>query len=180
MNWRLVLLRIHLPVFANRRGLMELYRRTARAFGCELPDQDKRAYPEMLISYAEFTKDRALATLADGGSPEEIVSRLRREALEMGELLRQRLRLRTEADIRTALRLVYRGLGIDLRVSPAGQVVVRGCFFSKYYPAPVCRLISALDDGLVEGLTGGRRLRFTQRITEGAACCRATIDGFKY
>ena len=179
MNWRLILLQIHLPGLLKRRGLTELWQRTVRAFGRESLDAGKRTYPAMLAAYAEYTRDQALACLQDRRDPGETERRLRREAREMGDGLRRRLHLRTEADFRTALQLFYRTLGIDLRVSPAGQVVVRGCFFSKYYPAPVCRLISALDDGLVEGLTGGHRLRFTQRITEGAACCRAMMDNFK-
>jgi hypothetical protein len=35
--------------------------------------------------------------------------------------------------------------------------------------------MSALDAGLFAGLTGGRTLTFTQRITEGAPACLANL-----
>ena len=35
--------------------------------------------------------------------------------------------------------------------------------------------MSAMDEGIVDGLCGGR-LVFSQRLTEGADCCRARID----
>lgn len=179
MNWRLILLKVYLPGFLKRRGITELYQRTARAFGGGSLDFGERAYPAMLAAYAEFTRDMALAALRDSRDLAETERRLRDEAREMGGFLRRELRLRTEGDLRAALRLFYRTLGIDLRVSPAGEVVIRSCFFSAYYSAPVCRLISALDDGLARGLSGGRGLCFKGRLTEGAASCRAMMDNSK-
>ena len=35
--------------------------------------------------------------------------------------------------------------------------------------------MSSMDSGLIAGLTGARGLRFTERITEGAAACRAFV-----
>ncbi len=176
MNWRLLALRIHCPGSLKRRGLAELWQRTARAFDRGALASRPQTYPAMLCAYAAYTRAQALASLQDGGDAGETGRRLHREARAMGDALRRRLHLRTKADLHAALRLFYRTLGIDLRVCHGDQVVVRGCLFSKYYPAPVCRLISAFDDGLMEGLSGGCRLRFTQRMTEGAGCCRAVIE----
>jgi hypothetical protein len=39
----------------------------------------------------------------------------------------------------------------------------------------VCALVSALDRGLLAGLTCGGELEFRQRITEGADSCRACV-----
>lgn len=55
------------------------------------------------------------------------------------------------------------------------EIEIRRCFFADYYRAPVCRLMSALDAGVVDGLFGGASLEFTQRLTEGGGCCRAII-----
>jgi hypothetical protein len=74
-----------------------------------------------------------------------------------------------------AARMVYGLLDIDLRGTRDGRITVRRCAFSDVYSAEICRLISALDAGLLAGLSGGDRLEFTQRITEGAPCCLARL-----
>jgi predicted ArsR family transcriptional regulator len=70
---------------------------------------------------------------------------------------------------------VYGLLDIDLRGNGRGELTVRRCAFSEVYSAEVCRLVSALDAGLLAGLSGGDRLEFTRRITEGAPCCLARL-----
>jgi hypothetical protein len=74
-----------------------------------------------------------------------------------------------------AARAAYRVLGIDLRGSATGEVVVARCAFARVYAPEVCAVMSSLDAGLFAGLTGGRRLTFTQRISEGAPACLATL-----
>jgi hypothetical protein len=73
--------------------------------------------------------------------------------------------------------VIYRQLGIDFRGSPDGEIVIRRCFFAAVYTPRVCALVSALDRGLLAGLAGGGELRFGQRLTEGACCCRARFEG---
>ena len=58
---------------------------------------------------------------------------------------------------------------------PGETVTIRRCFFAAHYPPEVCRFMSAMDEGIVAGLCGGR-LVFSQRLTEGADCCRARIE----
>jgi choline dehydrogenase-like flavoprotein len=72
--------------------------------------------------------------------------------------------------------VLYRGLGIDLKGSADGQIIIRRCFFARFYTPRVCALVSALDQGLMAGLAGGGELDFTQRLTEGACCCRARFE----
>lgn len=180
MNGRLLLMGIYLPEFLKRQQLLELHWRSVAALGC-VPCTDAayvraESYQKMLAMYAAFTNERAQTAL-DGGADTEVLSnRLRREAEKMGRSLRQRLRIRRPGEFRTALRLIYRALGIDLQISAQGEVKICSCYFSGFYSAPVCRLMSALDDGLVQGLSGGGRLRFTRRLTEGASCCRAVVE----
>ena len=49
------------------------------------------------------------------------------------------------------------------------------CFFAGYYTEPVCGIIGALDDGMADGLFGGAALEFSERLTGGGLCCRATL-----
>jgi hypothetical protein len=54
-------------------------------------------------------------------------------------------------------------------------MTVSSCYFSSVYSPETCGVLSALDDGIFTGLSGGGRLRFSRRITDGSACCRADI-----
>ena len=74
-----------------------------------------------------------------------------------------------------AARMVYELLDIDFRGTGQGEITVRRCAFSDIYSAEVCWLVSALDTGLLAGLSGGDRLEFSQRITESAPTCLARL-----
>lgn len=47
------------------------------------------------------------------------------------------------------------------------------CSFSSAYSPETCRVMSAMDAGIISGILGGGRLEFFQRKTEGCPCCRA-------
>jgi hypothetical protein len=70
-------------------------------------------------------------------------------------------------------RVLYRILDIDLQGDARGEVVISRCYFSRFYSAEVCRLMSAMDRGLFAGLSNGGELTFSSRITQGQPCCRA-------
>jgi hypothetical protein len=75
-----------------------------------------------------------------------------------------------------ALRLIYRAIGIDLDTDlAAGEVTVRRCAFSGVYTPEVCAFVSALDAGIVHGISGNVTAVFTHRLTEGAPNCRARL-----
>jgi hypothetical protein len=71
--------------------------------------------------------------------------------------------------------ILYRAIGVEVQGDEQGNVTVSRCYFSRFYSGPVCDLISALDDGVFSGLSGGGRLVFSERITEGGVCCRAEL-----
>lgn len=182
MNYRLMLAWLYLPGSMKREQLLELYRRTARALGSDpgaagYEGVSGRSDQQILEAFAEMTRDQVQLAMAKAGEADlEVLSdRLRREAEEVGRQLREKMHLRTQRDFRIALRIIYQTLDIDLHVSVAGEVSIRHCFFSKYYSARICRFMSALDDGLAQGLSGGHRLHFVERLTEGFPCCRAMI-----
>jgi hypothetical protein len=76
-------------------------------------------------------------------------------------------------DVMALGRLLYSLLDIEFQGSSSGEIMISRCYFSGYYSPEVCRVMSAMDHGLLAGLAGGGKLVFSQRITEGHACCRA-------
>ena len=188
-NLRLAAARLHVPRRAQRQALEELFSRTAAAFSSPVPPPRSGGPAARLAEYARFTREWAEEALAlsavgraaqggqaAGGGPGALAAlerRLYRAARGLGGRFRLQLGVRSPSEAMTAARVIYRGLGIDFHGSPDGQIVIRRCFFAAVYSPRICALVSALDQGLLAGLAGGGGLRFGQRLTEGACCCRA-------
>lgn len=168
-------MRVYVPESVRRRALAELFQATAGAFGVCAPDLVGMSADQMLELFAAFTAEHSTAVLHNGIASPLISRRLYDAAHAIGAGLRHDLEITSTADAMAAARAVYRMLRIDFRGSAEGEVRVPRCFFSRFYSAQVCQLVSALDQGLLAGLTGGDRLEFRQRITEGAPCCLATL-----
>lgn len=173
MNLRLFAVKICLPDFVKKKKLSDLFLMTARAFECEVPRLRGLSYRDRLEAFALFTKEEAEKCLEKGKDPEAVKTGLFQGAYAMGFKIRRLARLRTPAEIMEMSRILYRILGIDFEGKTEGDVTINRCFFSRYYSSPVCRLISALDEGLASGLSKGGRLTFSQRITEDKPCCKA-------
>lgn len=168
-------MRVGALLFARRRELERLFSATAEAFGSRVPPATSLRASTRLQEYARFTQKRAIETLARPELRSDVERRLFRGAFRIGSRLRLRLRVRSLTEALRATRLVYRGIGIDLRVAPDGCVIVSRCRFAAVYTSEVCGLMSALDRGLFAGLAYYRDLRFSSRITEGAPACTACL-----
>jgi len=176
MSLALRLLDGHVPAVARRAALRALFATTAAGFGRPVPPLEGLDADALLRRYAQFTRDQAEAALGDGQDLPVLHDRLERGTRALGARLRAGLRLHTTEDAMAAARMLYRLLDIDLRGTRDGAITVRRCPFSEVYTAEVCRLVGALDSGLLAGLSGADRLEFTQRITEGAPCCLARLQ----
>jgi hypothetical protein len=189
VSLRLTILR-HLPGRLVRpRVLDQLAQATAEAFETTAPRWRTRPFADRLATYAELTAAEA------GRATGDTSARLRRKALALGRATRRRLGIRHPEEALNALTLLYRCIGIEITgrlasdtmgESPRGAVLdrladieVTRCFFADYYCDSACRLMSAMDAGVVDGLFGGASLEFTQRITDGSACCRAIITSMR-
>ena len=175
MSLALRLLDGHVPAVLRRVALRALFATTAAGFGCPVPSLKGLDADALLRRYAQFSRDQAEAALRDGRDVPALHDRLERGARSLGARLRTGLRLHTTEDAMAAARVVYGLLNIDLHGNGRGEVTVRRCRFSEVYSAEVCRLVGALDSGLLAGLSGADRLEFTQRITEGAPVCLARL-----
>ena len=175
MNGRLFLLRVYLPTIVRRSILRELIEATARAFGRECPPTGGLSAAEMndlAVDLSSAWADDAIARQEDLGA---LQRRMFAEAAALGRRARERLRVGSEREGLQAARLIYRAIGIDLRPGAGGEVRVPRCAFARRYRPAACRLMSAMDSGLISGLTGADGLVFTARLTEGAPACRASI-----
>ena len=176
MSISLRLLPHHLPGFARKEILAELFEATAEAFECPAPAQNHLAYDERLRTYALFTREQAEQALQAGRDIPVLKTRLYRNAYPLGGKLRKWFGLSTMDEVMELARILYRAIGVEMQGDGQGTLTVRRCYFSQFYSGPVCDLISALDDGVFSGLSGGGRLVFSERLTEGRECCRAKLQ----
>jgi hypothetical protein len=168
--------RRNLPAVIRTEILSQLFAATADAFACPAPALDHLSCDERLRTYALFTREQADLALQSGRDVTAIRTRLYLNARPLGGKLRTWFAIHTTGEAMEIGRILYRAIGVDIQGDARGDMAVKSCYFSRFYSGPVCELISALDDGVFSGLSGGGRLAFSERLTEGGACCRAKLQ----
>jgi len=175
MKIALAILGLYLPVPVRKRVLRNLFTATARAFGVDPPPTKGLSTRRLLRAYALFTKKESEKVWAECRDQSSVERRLFQYASELGAILRLKFGVRSRNDVISLSRMVYRILGISFKGRTDGQIIISSCYFSRFYTGRVCRLISALDAGAAAGISGGGKLEFIQRITEGHDSCRARL-----
>jgi len=99
--------------------------------------------------------------------------------VDLGAHLRSVLRLTgSEGDLFAAAGLLYRILGIEFvteREGEGARLFVRRCSLSEDYGPLTCEVLSAMDEGVVEGLDPRARMTFTKRNTGRPSLCEAKL-----
>ncbi len=176
MNVLVKILPHNLPIFIREEILAELFEATADAFECPAPALDHLSYDACLRTYALFTREQAEKALKLGRDIPTIKTLLYQNAYPLGGKLRKWFVVDTMEEVMELGQILYRAIGVEIQGDTQGDVTVKRCYFSQFYSGPVCDLISALDDGVFSGLSGGGRLAFSERLTEGRECCRAKLQ----
>jgi hypothetical protein len=169
------LLSARAPAGLRKWGLGNLFRITASAFGSPVTVNAGHSFDESLSEYARFTCREAGELSASGIDTEGVRGRLFRGGEYLGKRIRNAFMIRRTEEAISAMKVLYDAIGIQtLPGEPAG-ITVSKCSFSTTFTAETCGVISALDDGVFSGLSGGGRLIFDGRITEGSPCCRCSV-----
>jgi hypothetical protein len=176
MNFRIFLAEMYTPMFIKKRELKNLFQIAASAFVCEAPSLNGLSYDDCVHRFALFTKTFVDQASNRDGEVGVIQDRLFQQAYEYGTLLRKRFRITTMAEVMRAGRILYHAIGIEFRGTDLGSIEIAECFFSRYYAPATCRIISSLDAGIMAGLSDGKLLTFSQRITEGFESCKAQMS----
>ena len=179
----------HTPAIVKRQALVQLFRATAAAFQVDMPRLSGLSREQCLLAYARFTANQADEVLRQGGDLSELQERLYRNAYRLGRTAGWLPGSHSVNRVMTLGRALYDILDIDFSGSASGsvsgsnggsdsgtdsgEITISRCYFSSYYSPEVCRVMSAMDRGLLAGLAGGGELVFIERITEGRPCCRA-------
>lgn len=143
---------------------------TARALGHHARRTWMLSNDEALRTYAEFTRN-----ILQDGTDEKTLLQMRHKAYKAGKMLRWVMHLTKQDDVERVTIALYRNIGIELEGHLPGKLCFGHCYFSQYYTPQICLAASALDEGIMRGLSGSGQLTFHQRITEGNHCCLATF-----
>lgn len=157
-----------------RRVQMQLLMNlTARAFQKPSKSIWRLSHAEALKEYANYTNSH-LSSTADN----ELLKRMNSEAYKMGHLLRLLLLVRSQTYAQRIVMALYKNIGINMSFNSDGRICFHSCYFSRLYTPTTCKAASALDDGIIRGITGKQssHLCFSQRITEGCNSCIAKFE----
>lgn len=141
----------------------------ADSFGCGRISIPKNSPERALKKYAKYTVSCMETQEADP-------DRLFRDAARLGAKIRRLSGLTDKRDLQRLVFLLYRNIYITMKGELPGEISVTDCYFSRIYSPEQCRLMSFVDSGIISGIFGGGRLRFSQRITEGCECCMAAFS----
>jgi hypothetical protein len=175
MKIALSILELYTPATFRKKILRRLLSATARAFGADVPPTKGLSPGRLLQAYALFTREQSEKLWMENRDEDEVAGKLFQNAFDLGAALRRGLRVRSREDVIRASRVLYRVLGISFEGRTDGRVAIRDCYFSRFYTARLCRLVSALDAGAAAGISDGGRLEFSQRMTEGHDSCLARL-----
>lgn len=99
--------------------------------------------------------------------------------LKLGNETRERLNINDNlSDLLNAAHILYRVLGIEFHIIEEDKeifLIVEKCALAEYYTLETCKIISAVDEGVIHGLNQNFNMIFTEWITEGHNECRACI-----
>jgi hypothetical protein len=132
------------------------------------------------------TQAKLVETLEAAVGHEEAV-KLGREALfsvgqGLGKLTRSKLGVSgNPKDLTKAAKILYRVLGIDFHIewldnsSARARVIVDSCALAGQYSKLTCEVLSATDEGVINGLQPNVTMKFKEFMTSGCKNCRADI-----
>ena len=160
------------PEWVTRLQLQVLLDATARAFAMPGKKIRSRTARGALREYAAFTGKCMKYGKAD---PKKV----REEACRTGNLIRRITGFRKSRDIERLVFYLYSNLRISMSGHIPGEIIVSRCYFGRFYSPEQCALMSLVDEGIIAGISGGGRLEFAERITEGCGRCRACFSEAK-
>ena len=195
MNLKLHLATIWLPSFFVKKELDRVAEVTVGCLDTLLKKYDsdvlKTISQKKLVLDGNVAERRRLMATAHELRVKALIDALGyEEAMNIGRnsLFKAGLKLGREArkqlgvgsslqELVMAARVLYKILGIEFEIKQGAEVlmIVNKCCLSKYYSPETCMLLSAADEGVVQGLNEKINMKFTQRMTEGPSECLACI-----
>jgi hypothetical protein len=203
MGLKMRILSLWTPEWFQRRGLEELAHQTTHGLEKLIDDQSdidsKLVIPIPKVNMVlkgslderrkimATTHNKLVETLIKNMGRDEAIEKGREtmfmEGLSLGGKFKGILGVEDSLeDLFTAARILYNVLGIEFSIKAVENskedkitMVVSHCTLAEYYTPDTCHVLSAADEGVVQGLNPRIQIKFTERITEGCSQCLAPI-----
>ena len=193
MGLRLVVLSWWTPPFIIRRELENIFNQTTIALTGLMPKNaavdanHKQDYPKRIEEQrAVMAQTQAeLVEKLESALGRDEALRLGREALfvvgrEIGKQTRCKLGVsENPADLAKAAKILYRVLGIEFELkwfdSANAKVTINRCALAEKYSKLACEVLSATDEGVINGLQSNVSMTFREYMTSGCKTCIAYI-----
>lgn len=197
MNFKLLLASFWMPDFLL---IPELDKVAEVTVGCldqllekHAPDKFKSISKDELVLEGNINKRRKQMAVAHNIRVKLLIDALgwedammigRKALFKVGLYLGREARERLDVggdfkDLIRAAGILYRVLGIEFQIKRSRKdifMIVERCSLSYYYSPETCKILSAADEGVVQGLNENIHMKFTQRMTEGYGKCEACIN----
>ncbi len=191
MNIKLFLMSLWIPKFVLINELKKTSKITnncidniLKSYSIPIPDVENNLrgnIEEQRLILANCHNIR-LDTLIEVIGFDEALKVGRKELFKAGYIIgceiKKRLNVKNVNDAIIAARIIYKVLGINFTVEKRGKDIIlriKSCELSTLYSAETCRIMSAVDKGVLKGLNDKIDMNFTTRITEGAEECAACL-----
>jgi hypothetical protein len=195
MGLRLIILSWWTPSFIIRRELKNISDQTIAALTRLMPKNAAKtvdANPKQDY-HRSIEERRAAMAQTQANIVEKLESalgrdealRLGREALfavgrEIGKQTRSKLGVsENPADLAKAAKILYRVLGIEFDLkwfdSANAKVTIKRCALAEKYSKLACEVLSATDEGVINGLQSNVSMNFREYMTSGCKTCSAYI-----
>ncbi len=196
MGIRLLILDLWTPNFVIRKELDDIFGKTTAALQALISEyakekievKDQKQQPPKAIKELRAIMAQTQATMVEtleATLGREEALRLGRKALfSVGKNLGMQARSRlgvgdSKSDLVTAAKVLYRVLGIRFHLdwidNSNAVAIIDRCALSEKYSELTCEVLSATDEGVMQGLQPNVSMRFKQYMTSGCKNCKASI-----
>jgi predicted ArsR family transcriptional regulator len=194
MGLRLTLLDLWTPNWVINRELARMDAKTTAALK-ELIKNNTSLYVEApeppLVGNLQDRRNamakrhKELVEMLAGAIGKDQAVLLGRDALfkvgqELGAETRRRLGVKNAKDLVKAANIMYRVLGIEFHANWVSKdhavITVNRCALAAVYSELTCEVLSAADEGVVNGLLPTVTMHFEEMLTGGCNACHAEIN----
>ena len=146
----------------------------------EVPMQGRlRERREIMATSQNIRLKKLIETIGYTEASEISRKALYKVGLKLGNEAREQLNVNDNlTDLTSAARILYHVLGIKFDITQKDNEIfltVKKCALAEYYTLETCKIISAVDEGVIQGLNPDYNMNFTEWMTGDSCECRANI-----
>lgn len=130
------------------------------------------------------TQSNMVKALENANGREETIRLGRKALFSVGQELGKQTRIKlgignSPRDLTKAAKILYRILGIEFHLEWVDKsnvkVIIYRCALAEQYSKLTCEVLSATDEGVIEGLQPNVTMKFGEFMTNGCKNCKADI-----